>query len=1544
MSCQVFRNEEGKIERVEAPNGNESILFNTIVKLPEIENEEEALKLWAQTYTPSFKKWFNNGVVDENGEPKLLFHGSNIDSIEEFYQDRGVFVTDNYQAAQDIYGDYVYPLFLNASNLEEKSIEDLDDNRNNLDSGVDKEYFAINTRDESMPITEYVVFDNSKIKSLFNDGIYEGANIYYHKSKVFKYSETEYKSNLSKYFHHVAVSKNGWVSADKYKGKRTIKHTFKNISYSGKQTPNQRLIAVNENKKRLDKFNDRMNNGVNPFIITKQAPTILKDEQSKTIEIPNYTVELNDEWFDIEWTKFSMAQEEINKRGERGDIDEQMVISFPETTVDQREIDSDMGFDNPSDLQDKLNILQRSFNNVKVAYNPGLPSNVYGRLVTKKGETPVVEINPRYVKKDTAIHEFGHLYIDLLGGMSNNFVKRGRKLLEGSDIETEVIANYATGDEAISGELLDKEILATAIGREGADLYDLQKSSPIKAWIKIALNKLKLILPGFKGNVALEMAQQMLNNKVDQTELTSELGDLIQQSKTMGYEEFSSKEDSTVTDMANKILERIKIIQAKYNKSNKANDKFKKEVEDLLTVLEEYRDAKGIIRYVDEAVNQLDKIYKRINSVSTDTETDPKEKAHTIKQIGTFLGAFNLIEDVVGMYEEIKADAEAREDFELLKIFKEKDIQTVLDDVSAELVKVNKAYSNLRRNNLAEILAPKSKRLHTWYRNQYEIKFYEEEGGYSQAKAKYGKDFSKILEKYIADNLSENADMIERAEKNYIKEILKQAPKDIEGGIFGQYAVDPRSMDDALIQAAVEMLDVADYTAMRSFLDERNKALEIWQEFYDYKGKESNQTKLYEGIIEKIDGKETGHLVGKYLSSFKEAEKKFYEEWEGDPPKQAKVDFYTKTKEKYINPQWTALQNLDATNPTKKMYNYLTSSFAEKDKMVPVGYSLAISGLDDKHPTYRLPSIEKSSVEALYEKGLFTATSDKFRQAFTRTADTTEFGEESNELDPNYKNVLVDEAGKENQTIPIHFRARHKDMSKQSYDLIGIHLMDHSQLLNYVEKSKIGHTLELIAEQAGERDVKKRENGKFLINAISKEKSFVLDDGINSNVYRALNSLIQDRLYGISTISLGDYKGININKAIDGVMAWTGNTMLMLNYMAAGVNLMQGKYQNFLEGAGKTIYTRKNLRNAEMLWTKDSAGILGDIGAKKPTSKTNLLVEKFNAFADFSGLKYRMSDDNKTKRLATTSAGHFMNHSAEAYIQGTLMYAVLDSTTVKDKDGNNIPIHEAYEIKDGNLVPKEGINITIEDEARISRKIKEVVKQLHGNYDHTNQAMAQRYVAGKMAFMLRKWMVVGTQRRWRGLKYALKDNQDRTVDDVAFNSILEKEMEGYYTTTARFLYNSRKELLSLKLSMVSGEWNKLTNEERANIRKTIIDAGVMMSSALAASILAGLAEGADDDDKDLYYTAAYLFRRHYSELRFYSHPGEGLKILSSPAASLSMIDRTLELINQLGNPTEQYVKGKRKGEYKIVRKLKRITPAVGQLDRNIRDVYNWLDQ
>ena len=116
--CVIITNENNKVETVLAPNGQESILFKSILNLENVSNKEEALKLWAQVYTPVFKKWFGDWendsensslIIDQNGEPLLVYRKPN-GSIVNFNW------TNKKQQGQ-------VPFLLNIKNLKETTID-----------------------------------------------------------------------------------------------------------------------------------------------------------------------------------------------------------------------------------------------------------------------------------------------------------------------------------------------------------------------------------------------------------------------------------------------------------------------------------------------------------------------------------------------------------------------------------------------------------------------------------------------------------------------------------------------------------------------------------------------------------------------------------------------------------------------------------------------------------------------------------------------------------------------------------------------------------------------------------------------------------------------------------------------------------------------------------------------------------------------------------------------------------------------------------------------------------------------------------------------------------------------------------------------------------------------------------------------------------------------------------------------------------------------------------------------------------------------------
>lgn len=1200
---------------------------------------------------------------------------------------------------------------------------------------------------------------------------------------------------------------------------------------------------------------------------------------------------------------------------------------------------------------EKIAKLSAAFPNAEVIMDGDMDENTFGSIQYNNG-IPTIRLNAKGVKSDTVIHEFGHLFIDSLGGMSNPFIKRGRDLLRGSKIESDVISVY--GDE-LSGEALDKEILTTAVGIEGANL---EKMSPFKQWIKIFFNKLKLAL-GIKGNVALELAQRMLNNEVSSVTRFANLPNYIQYSKVQSEKGPTSLQDRKMNQVINNLLDKVTILKHKYKKSKK--NEFKQEIEEILKDLVRAKDTKGIIRYLDEVESLSNQVLNRIENISLDNID-----GQLLRNLYTFSGIFDMAaeveEIVIVSKKELKTDLDKYVEKGLLTIsdgvysisetttpIEENEINTTLgiflslqaktktiNTVNTNTVSIKKHYKMLSTEFMVQQMKGNVGRIKGRYREMFEKQFPKRTS--SQTKEEY-----KLAKASFIDNKMKEYDAdIEADTENYLRDILASAPKDYNN--LEAWVVDPKNLDGTIINFVTKVLEEADYLSDRAYLDEEKTAAEILENYKKFKGSTNNMEELYSDFIEKDSkGNPTGYMVGEFLSSSGE--------FSGTP-----------------NPQYNKIREMrvkDSQHPMVQMYDYLTSISAKKDANLPEAYKLGKSivtlGGDGNVITsvvYKLPTIEKGSIERISEQGLGTFFMEGLKDIYQRDTSYTESGEllvddnnkiKSEKTTLNAKKVIVDEAGKERQDIPIHFRAGIRNEGQQSYDLTGILLADYHMSENYKQKSAVRHVAEIALDVVSQNSVTQRTGGILKINALSPNQNPLGISGAQSNVYKTLNSIVQQRLYGISSIDLGDVsikgKDVSINKILNGIMKWTGDTLLIGNTLSAPVNLIQGKVYNFIEGASGGFYSLSNVKNAETEYWKDIKSIVDDgTGKQVVGSKTNLLIERFGAFNGISSMDKKFAHSNRVIRLFDRGIGHGLNNSTEHYIQGTVMYSILDSIKVKNSEGTEVSLHEAYEVKGNKLVTKDGFNIDLEIEAKVSSRIKEVIKQLHGNYDANNLAMIQRHAGGKMAFMLRKWLIPGVQRRWRGVSTFYKKAEDLEDTDIFYSEFLDQRIEGYYTTSMRYLNQVKGDLFKLQLGLVAAKWNEMTDYEKSNVKKTVMEGALITLTMIASTLLAGLAKDADDEEKEMYYRLAYTFRRLQGETTFYLDPRETLKIMSSPAASISMIKNTSDAMALLfTDPLAKYKIGDRKGEYKLKKKIFKLFPVLSQVDRDVVEVYEWLE-
>mgnify|MGYP005988506433 FL=1 len=203
-------------------------------------------------------------------------------------------------------------------------------------------------------------------------------------------------------------------------------------------------------------------------------------------------------------------------------------------------------------------------------------------------DKPTIRINPNKVRKDTVFHEFGHLYIDLLG-VTNPVVARAIEQLRDTDLYKRVQENYPH----LYGEMLDKEVLATAIGLEGAKIVTKNPSliQRIINRIMRAFGKLFGITPSaaaviaeemFAGNLRSESFVNPLSPYVQESKEDARLKNLVQEARILVKNDLNRLEKLPEDKKTQEDLVTLKRLQSSLTRITKVEDFI-----DLVTVMGE---------------------------------------------------------------------------------------------------------------------------------------------------------------------------------------------------------------------------------------------------------------------------------------------------------------------------------------------------------------------------------------------------------------------------------------------------------------------------------------------------------------------------------------------------------------------------------------------------------------------------------------------------------------------------------------------------------------------------------------------------------------------------------------------------------------------------------------------------------------------------------------------------------------------------------------------------------------------------------------------
>lgn len=1214
----------------------------------------------------------------------------------------------------------------------------------------------------------------------------------------------------------------------------------------------------------------------------------------------------------------------------------------------------------------KINRLNEAFRDsgIEIVIESDTELEANAQVVTEN-DISTITINPSRVFDDTIIHEYGHLYVDMIG-YNTPEIQFGINQLRNTQLWKDVRQAYPE----LSKEKFEKEVLVTAIGREGANIWkDSNKESRFKRWLGRIWQSVARLL-GVELNVARKLAKELINAKLQKNLTTNPVGTF--QSRKLKVSSVKEFIDKRIIDLK-KQIERF----SKDEDFVQAAESLVKELDTLDTI----ESVDSVINYIDKRIKAIN---KRIDAVSSDFSPSPSNFSKLYNSF-VVLNSFNdLVKlDIDNITGKDNEDNILRERLEELK--------KRVEPLTATEVKLDATSRELFRRKLTTISSNPDIINDT-------IDIFDAQVDESTVQrwldaladtnnsfiALAVKDYNIALDKKnsVVRNTIRTFDSWDKKLKNAGISYDEFFEKDEEGNRTGRLITEFNHI------AYADSKD--DMWAEISKLKVKADALPPGKERSNLYTKRS-QIKLKWFNENHEENPDADTIIAKQRKQLSQED---FEDW-----------FRSQTRK--IGNAIIFEGELGQPNSAK----YASESFKE-----------LISGDDERSKLKRefynyfrdlMNDLVDSSVTTMFEEGYIPAVPIDTRTYLKAIKEDILRMKDSDNVKPDdQKMVYVDENGRVVSILMLPYirqlgQIEVPDTSKEVMQSLPeeekLKLIDkknkivkknrklHAQNINYnltetipefikssltfATKKEYEHQLLLTKEILGNSKVIANTNllDRIATKSLKKPVSITVD-ARNSQIDQHLRDYIKMVFYD----DFENEESKILRSASDALINWASLTGIGFNPFVGINNKVFGTIQNNVESAGGTMFSRKDYRRARRFYNNGDA-ILSYLGGRNKRESTTLqeaIIKRFDVFISQDELAGRRGGPIRTaldKFKLFKDAAYAMQNIGEHTMQNVSLFAMMNSHRIINSQIVNRStyiesrlekIHEdtsprdidriikrnkkekekalegfetfptlldSFVLKDGYL---EFSNDPISEEelSRFRQKVISVNQYLHGIYNKEDAGTIQKYALGRMAIQFRKWMRPGWNKRF-GTKFGKSFwNERREAPD-----------EGMYVTTYNFVRELVKDHGNLSTAYKL-QWHKMSEFQRANVRRTLVELSFLSAAYLTLNIARALAE----DDEELksnkifnmfMYQTDRLWAEIFTYFPIFGWFGESRKILRSPTASYSLVNNTAQLTkNILLYPfrTEDerlYTSGVRYGEDKVTSGVTRLIPFWNQLDR-----------
>ena len=512
-----------------------------------------------------------------------------------------------------------------------------------------------------------------------------------------------------------------------------------------------------------------------------------------------------------------------------------------------------------------------------------------------------------------------------------------------------------------------------------------------------------------------------------------------------------------------------------------------------------------------------------------------------------------------------------------------------------------------------------------------------------------------------------------------------------------------------------------------------------------------------------------------------------------------------------------------------------------------------------------------------------------------------------------------------------------------------------------------------------------------LINSAAESIGFQRDSGAPDNTIRRVRKFMSMVYYDNEMVT----KGVG-EKLADGLISASSLAYVGFNPFGNFNNYLVGRINNNIEMLGSRFYSKKNYFRASEEWnkqavqgilhrtaigTRDAADVLtlGKAGIGKndyvpdlPNNKYEALVELFRMMDSSTDIRESgRGEDSKGIWERFKSWGYVLQDAAEYNVQTKVGIALLmDINLIKPEKNSagefinpeTMSLYDAFnfdsathsvKLMDGytHVLNKNGTIVEFNDDFRyeMRNKIREVNKQIHGNYAREDRMVIQSHTLGNLAAQFHKWVAPAVRARFRTQYFDenLGWMEGRYLSAIQFSLFIKKEIfQG-----KRDYAQMKKDFLKSNGADGLGRLNDQKAENKLfGFYRTIGEIGIILSVSLINTILSAILSGDDDDYEAitrLKNLTTYQSDRLYKELVLFMPitPTSWEQIYqmgSSPIASAKMLGDIGEFANLalwtplamlwqseedfLNDSTYVYQNNPKKGEYKVSKAFRDIVP------------------